>query len=214
MTQITHLISSEDHQRITNLIRASEKKTAGEIFAVVAQSSDDYFYVSGFFAGLWALVFGLLTALVAPVFQIQISAQVLVAAQVASFATFMAVFYFFPQWRLWFVPRSIAYRRASANAVRQFLAHGIHNTQGRSGVLLFVSVAERYAEVIADSGIYEKVGQGEWDAMVVTLTDHAAKDDLAEGFMHAIADAASLLTKYFPPVKGQKNELDDKLVEI
>ena len=94
------------------------------------------------------------------------------------------------------------------------MAHGIHTTADRSGVLLFVSLAEHYAEVVADAGINEKVDQNEWDDMVATLTQHAAKGQVGEGFVVAIEKAGGLLAEHFPPQKGQVNELDDRLVEI
>jgi len=209
-----HNISPQDHERITVAIRKAEAKTSGEVYAVVAHQSDDYFYVAGFMAAFWALVLGLCIAIGSWIWGWEIPASLLAAAQLLSFAVSMALFKFFPSIRLMFVPRSIAYKRASNNAVRQFLSHGIHTTKERSGVLLFVSLAEHYAEVLADEGINSKVNQAEWDDMVATLTQHAAKAQVAEGFILAIEKAGALLAQNFPPRKGQQNELNDRLVEI
>ncbi len=210
MEQNTHNLSARDHEDITAAIRLAEKKTSGEIYAVVAHQSDDYFFVSGFMAGVWSLVLGVIVALVLP----DIRAIELALALVASLTSFLLAFHFFPEWRLLFVPKSLGYRRASGNAVRQFLAHGIHATSDRSGILIFVSLAERYAEVVADEGINSKVAQDEWNEMVATLTQHAAKGELAAGYLKAIDQAGDLLAANFPPVKGQNSELDDRLVEI
>ncbi len=226
-------VSAQDHERITAAIRAAESKTSGEIFAAVAYQSDDYFFVSSFMAALWALLLGAFLAIMftwgAPMewFAGQASGWdnvetdsavltplTLALAQIFSFLAFIILFRIFPVLGFWFVPRSIANRRASSNAVRQFLAHGTHTTQNRSGILLFMSLAERYAEVVADSGISEKVSQDQWDDMVRTLTEHAAKGDVAGGFIDAVEQAGTLLAQHFPPIEGDKNELDDRLVEL
>ncbi|MEP0940444.1 MAG: TPM domain-containing protein [Rhizobiaceae bacterium] len=207
-------ISAEDHERITKTIRAVEKRTSGEVFAVVARESDDYFYVAGFMAGLWALLLGCVMAIAATYMRIPISLLMLAIAQLASFAAFLLMFRFFPALRLWFVPRSIAYRRASNNAVRQFLAHGIHTTDDRSGLLIFVSLAEHYTEIVADAGINQRVDQAQWDSMIGVLVDHAKRGELADGFIEVINEAGELLAAHFPPRKGQQNELDDRLIEI
>lgn len=207
-------ISPQDHERITTAIGNAENHTSGEIYAVVAQQSDDYFFVAGFMAALWSLVLGCGLALIAPLLNIQPGLWVLAAAQLASFLASLAVFHLFPQVRLQFVPRSIAYRRASNNAVRQFLSHGIHKTSDRCGVLIFVSLAEHYAEIIADAGINQKVDQSDWDTMVGVLIDHARQGQIADGFVNAIGQAGTLLGSHFPAKKDQKNELSDRLIEI
>ncbi|NKB52772.1 MAG: TPM domain-containing protein [Rhizobiaceae bacterium] len=212
--QNQHTVSVEDHNRITLAIRTMEKRTSGEIFAVVARQSDDYFYVAGFMAGLWALLLGCVLAIAATVSNMPINLTVLAGAQIASFASFLLIFKYFPAIRLWFVPRSIAYRRASNNAVRQFLAHGIHTTSDRSGVLIFVSLAEQYAEIVADAGINQEVEQSQWDAMIGVLIDHAKRDELANGFVEVINRAGVLSETHFPRREGEEIELDDRLIEI
>ena len=72
-----------------------------------------------------------------------------------------------------FVPRRLRYRRAHDNALKQFLARNVHITTARTGVLIFVSLAERYAEVVADSGINAKVPQETWNDIVADLVAHA-----------------------------------------
>lgn len=207
-------ITEQDHARITEAIKAAESRTSGEIFAVVARQSDDYFYVAGFMAGLWSLAVGVVLAMVAYLMQFQVPLPVFVAAQLASLVTFIVMFRTFPDLRMMFVPHKIAYRRASNNAVRQFLAHGVHATAGRTGVLLYMSLAERYAEVVADSEINACVEQDAWDAMVSIMTQSAAKGDIAAGFIAAIEQSGALLARHFPPIPGDENELDDRLMEI
>ena len=57
-------ISEEDHKRIKDAIGEAERHTNGEIFAVLARESDDYFYIAGFFAALWALMIGFVVAVI------------------------------------------------------------------------------------------------------------------------------------------------------
>ncbi|MEM9734568.1 MAG: TPM domain-containing protein [Pseudomonadota bacterium] len=208
------MVSEEDHVRITQAIRRAEKRTSGEIYAVVAHASDDYFYVAGFMAAVWSLLMALIMAAIAWTMAVPVSPFTIAAAQALALAVILMVFAFKPTWRLLFVPHGIAHRRASNNALRQFLAHGVHATQERSGILLFVSIAEHHAQVVADAGINEKVTQSDWDEIVVMLTSHAKRGKLSDGFLQAIERSADLLASHYPPSPNQQNELDDRLVEI
>jgi putative membrane protein len=135
-------------------------------------------------------------------------------AQILAIAAGLALLWAVPALRLAFVPPRHRFRRAHENALKQFMARNIHVTSARTGVLLFVSLAERYAEVVADSGINARVDQETWNATVAGLVDHARRDRLADGFIAAIATVGAILTEHFPVAEIERNELDDHLVEI
>ena len=81
-------------------------------------------------------------------------------------------------------------------------------------MLIFVSLAERYAEIVADAGINAKVPQDMWDSIVAGLIDDAKHGRLADGFVTAVAAVGALLAEHFPVGPDDVNELDDHLVEI
>src|SRR5215472_200127 len=138
------MISDVDKRRIAEAIRAAEEKTAGEIFCVIAHACGDYRLVPIAWAALVALAVPLpliyLTARPAGVIYLLQLAAFIVAALVLSL----------PMIRFRIVPKRRMWTRAHAEAMHQFLAQGIHLTEQRTGVLIFASVAERYAEIVAD----------------------------------------------------------------
>ena len=83
---------------------------------------------------------------------------------------------------------------------------------GAPACLLFVSVAERYAEIIADEGINERVAPGTWKDIVDGLTAAIGSGHPADGFVTAIAAIGAILAKHFPPGTRSPNELPDHLI--
>jgi putative membrane protein len=207
-------LSSEDHARVAEAIRGAEKRTAGEIYCVVARSSDSYFYPAAFTLALAMLAIGLVVAFLLEYWWYDLRMHVFVAAQMLAFCCALLVISLFPRLRVYLVPRRLKYRQAHANAVKQFLARNVHLTTARTGVLLFVSLAERYAEVVADAGINQKVSQETWDGVVLQLVEGAREIRLASGFVTAIGTVGALLSEHFPVSENDVNELDDHLVEI
>lgn len=209
-----NFISEQDHERIAVAIRAAEANTSGEIYAVLARTSDDYFFAAGFVATCGILTASVIMAFLAHWYWFDISLPMFGLAILAAFATAMALLWFVPAVRMLLVPRRIRYKRAHLNALQQFLARNVHITEHRTGILLFVSMAEHYAEVIADAGIHARVEQDEWNSIVATLTHHASRSEVAEGFVLAIGQAGDLLEKHFPAGAHNINELDDHLIEL
>jgi putative membrane protein len=207
-------LSEDEHRRIAEAIRKAESRTSGEIFAVVAERSDDYFYVAGFMAACGILVAAVAAALLSHWLWISMPLPTFGLAVLAAFATAILILHFVPALRLHFVPHRVRYRRAHRNAAQQFLAHNVHGTAERTGVLVFVSLAERYAEVVADAHINARVPQEDWNGLVAGLVEHAAKGNLADGFVAAITKAGDLLARHFSRRPDDVNELDDHLVEL
>jgi len=207
-------LSLEEHERITRAIRAAEENTSGEIVCVLARSSDDYFYPAAFMLTIGMLLSSFLGALLLRYWWIASDPWQFVLVQAAALAAALALLVVFPGLRIHLVPRRLRYLRAHRNAVSQFLASDIHLTKSRTGVLLFLSLAERYAEVVADAGIDARVPQERWNEIVGGLVRHAAAGRLADGFEEAIRASGALLAQEFPRKERDVNELDDRLVEI
>ena len=196
----------EDKNRIAEAIRTAEQKTSGEIFCVMAGASSDYRFVSIARAAVIALAVPLPLFYFTPLWADQIY-----FAQLGVFVVCAALFSL-PGVRYLLVPGWIKRDRASMEAKRQFAAHGLHLTEERTGVLIFASVAERYVESVADSGINNKVDSKVWDHAVAAMIAKIKQDQPVEGFIEAIRICGEVLAKHFPPGAINKNELPDKLV--
>jgi len=208
------VLTEADHGRIAEAVRAAERRTSGEIYCVVARSSDSYFFPAAFMLAIGILVSSLGAALLLDAFWLAVRPSLFAAAQLLALAGAVLILRVFPAARIHFVPYRLRARRAHENAVKQFLARNVHITRARTGVLLFVSVAERHAEVIADAGINQHADQETWNGVVDTLTGHAQQGRIAEGLAVAVAEVGELLARPFPPEAHNPNELDDHVVEL
>lgn len=204
----TALFTSEEEARISAAILRAERSTSGEIVAVIAAESDSYLYAPF----LWAA----LVALIVPwplIYFTWLPVQWIYLVQLLGFLLLLLIL--LPQpIRLALVPRSVQRLRAHRRAVEQFLVQNLHTTSGRTGVLIFVSVAERYAEVLADTGIDTKVRPGTWQKIVDDLTAKIGQGRAADGFVAAITAAGEQLATHFPPGTTDPNELPNHLIVL
>ncbi len=196
--------SADDHRAIAAAIREAEQKSSGQIVCVLARASADYAHVPI----LWASALALLTPW--PLIEFTSwSVQRIFLIQIAVFIVAALVFSWTPL-RLLLVPRSVKRARAHHAAVEQFVVRRVAHTKNRSGVLIFVSLAERYARILADEGIAAKVPTAEWQAAIDALTGHMRAGRPAAGFTAAIERCAQVLAAHAPP-DGSANELPDRL---
>ena len=111
------------------------------------------------------------------------------------------------------MPRFLKRRQAFRVAAEQFYIRGMTSTRHRAGVLIFVSLAEHYAQIIADDGLTGKITESEWQDTVNELTAHLRAHQVTEGFLDAIKRTGDLLARSAPP-DGGSNDLPDRLVRI
>ena len=202
------VLSDNDHLILKNATRAAETKTSGEIFTVVAAASDSYLYIP--------ILLAALVSLAAPlplIFFTQWSADTIWQWQMVVFFILAAPTYF-PAVRPYLVPPAVKRHRVYRSALEQFLAHNVHTTDGRTGVLIYVSLAEHRVELIADAGINEKVPQAAWQQIVDALVISIKADKLSNGLESAIEQCGLLLAQHFPGEEKSENKLGDHVVDL
>ncbi len=201
-------MSQDDQQKIGAAIRAAEARTSGEIVCVLARSASDYSYVP--------LIWAALAALCVPwplIVFTQWPVQWIYATQLVAFIG-LSLLLSLPDLRMLLVPRNVRRLRAHRAATEQFMIRGISRTRARTGILIFVSLAERYARIIADTGIAEKVPQAVWQNAVDLLVAECRRDAAAAGFVAAVALCGEVLAQNFPHGTENANELPDQLYLI
>lgn len=202
-------LSEQELKSVADAIHAAEARTSGEIVTVVAAHSDSYLWPTLLVAtciafvgpGVLAHVFGLVSA--GDLFFVQIVALLVLEIPLCV-----------PRIRFALIPPPIKRAGARRRAREQFLERGLHHTQHRTGVLIFVSVAERYVEILADEGIHAKVGAAAWQTIVDRFVDDVRNNKIAYGFRSAVKSVGDLLERHFPAAAKNPNELPDRLYVI
>lgn len=203
------LLAEEERRRIADSIRDIERRTSGELVTVIARASGGY----AVFPVLAATVLALLTPAVAWIFAPGLDRLVVYAIQLGVFAAATALGLWRPL-RMRIVPAAVKRRQAHRVAREQFHVLGLDQTRGRTGILLFVSAAERYVEILADRGIDEKLAPGSWTGIVADFTRHVRAGRTADGFLAALSACGAHLIAHFPRAADDRNELPDVLIEL
>jgi putative membrane protein len=200
-------LTKDDYDAVAEAIREAEKHTCGQIVCVLAHTSSAYAHIPI----LWSALAALLTPWpliyftpwsVERIFLVQLIVF-LIAALVFSWSRV----------RILLVPRAVQRARAHRAALEQFVLRGISRTRNRCGVLIFVSLAEHYARIIADEGVAQKVHASEWQAAIDALTTCIHDGRIAAGFIAAIERCGAVLAQHAPP-DGSANVLPDRLYVI
>jgi putative membrane protein len=196
--------TKEQHEAVSAAIREAEQNTSGQIVCVLARSSSAYAHIPI----LWASAL----ALIVPWPLIDFtpwSVQRIFLVQLVVFLVAALVFSWMPL-RLLLVPRAAQRARAHRAALEQFVVRRVAHTKNRTGILIFVSLAEHYARIVADEGIAQKVPNSEWQAAIDALVSHMRSGQIAAGFTAAIERCGPVLAAHAPP-DGSANELPDRL---
>ncbi|MDT8385386.1 MAG: TPM domain-containing protein [Gammaproteobacteria bacterium] len=206
---MTRLLTEADKATVSEAIKQAELRTTGELITVIAPASDDYWFIPSLWASLIALTVPAIFILIGTWWD----TTTLFSIQIGTFLVLVTLFRI-PLLKYALVPKSIKHLRASRVAREQFFLQGLQNTEGRTGILLFVSVAEHYVEVIADKGINDRVPEGTWDKVVRDFVLKVKEKQHMQGFVAAIEDCGNILAEHFPAQAGNKNELSNHLIEL
>jgi uncharacterized membrane protein len=98
-------------------------------------------------------------------------------------------------------------------AQEKFQKLGMHATEQRNGILIFVLPRARKFAVIGDEGVHQKCGDEFWRQLVEKMRAHFQNEKFTDALVEAIEEAGALLAQHFPKTSAARNELSDEIVE-
>ncbi len=222
-----HKPTPEERQAVADAVRAAESGTSGEIVTIVADRSDSYHDIALLYTGL-AMLFvpalfaawpalpewllspftgGWSTPLPRELMLITFVAMVIVAGLKYAGLRIMPL-------RFYFTPRALRRRRVRQRAIELFRVGTEARTTGRTGILIYLSLGEHMAEIVADQAIHSAVPNEQWgDAMVALIAD-VRDGRIADGMIAAVGRVGVILSANLARAADDANELPDRLIEL
>jgi putative membrane protein len=215
------LLSKDEMQKISQVIAQAESQTSGEIVPVIVRRSSVIGHVPLMVALLLMLVFfifelphhisnwffytqeGFLSRWGAEVVLLGLSVSSLWLGKIASHWIWVQ--------RL-LVPKSDQAFQAEERAIIEFSQNRLRETEGATGILIFISLMEKHAVVLGDRAISEKLPPETWQRLLDQLVQRLKENKVQEGLEGAITECGKILTKHFPKAPNDKNELVNQLI--
>lgn len=214
-TLAQNFLTQEEQDKVTQAVKEAELQTSGEIVPMIVSCSYDYPRA----------------ILLAALFYTLLSAYAL-AHVISSYlwVDFLHIHYFFllfiplfflffllvsnyrPLARMFISKDEIAIE-VEEEATKSFFTERLYETRENNGILLFISVFEKKAWILADSGINDRIEQADWQKIVDTLTEEIRRNNRAEGICNAISHIGTILREHFPYKRDDTDELHNLIVK-
>jgi putative membrane protein len=194
-------ISPQDAARIEAALRAAQARSSGQIVCVLAQASSSY--------EAMPIVWSAFLALIAPwplLAFTEISAERIYLLQLTLFFAAVALLSL-PAVRMALIPTRVRRGAAHRAALEQFMLRGVSHGPERNGVLIYVSLEEHFARVIADEGAARVISQSQWQAILAQLLKDMKTGASADALIQAGLKCGDLLAEHFPPREGATQPL-------
>lgn len=221
-------LSDDDHSRISAAVAAAEARTSGEIVTILARRSDGYSDVAlawsvlvaftaivvlslfpGFYLGLFDRVTGSWANEWTP-------GEIFALAAGAGIVKFigMLLLQLWQPLKFLLIPGPIKSARTRARALTCFRVGAERRTQVRTGILIYLSMDEHRAEIVADETIAGLVGSAEWEGAMAAMLSHIRDGRIADGMIAAVEQVGEVLARHCPRADDDINELPDRLIEV
>ena len=221
-------VSEKEHALVTAAVAEAERNTSGEIVTVLADRSDGYTDVILVWAAAIAFsAMSVFAVIPEPFLEFWDSltggwGTEWSAGELATVTILLGLIAFALTWTLFSLP-SLRYRvvpspvkaaRANDAAIRHFKVGAERRTHGRTGVLLYLSMREHRAEIVADEAIATRVPAEIWGEAMVDMLAEVSRGRIAEGLAAGVRDVGKVLAEHFPREDDDQNELPDRLIEV
>ena len=215
-----------DHEIVTSAVSLAEKATDGEIVTIVTEESDHYGDIAWAISGLVALTALLVVSLFPEIYLTMINwlaggwSGMTALPYWALFAFTTLKFFGARLVLMWkpllflLIPNPIKATRVRKRATSLFRVSTDYRTVGRTGILLYLSMREHRAEIVADKAIAEKVEPAIWGDAMIAMIDLVRIGAPGEGMAEAVRQMGNVLSEHFPKTDQNPNELPDRLIEL
>jgi len=185
--------SPEERQKIAAAVADAQARTHARFSLVVVPASERYHLYPVVWGACIAFVAFAALALAYPVWPVR-----LVFAGVAGLFVVVSLLLEWRPLRLAIVPRRTKSAHARVLVHREFAARILAHKEQGGGILFFVSLAERHAEIMADRALHEAVGQAQWDRIVSMFVAAAREGRIADGFVTCAKSCGDVLAQHHP----------------
>jgi putative membrane protein len=203
-----HLLSEADHKRIEAAVSALEAKSSAELAVVVAHQSHDY----GAYPFLWSAAIGLFAGgLLAVGWSDARAIDAILVEGIVFALSYLALH--FTGLGIALIPKRLKSSHARRLAAAEFSTLVAQRTTGRSGLMLFVALAERHVEILVDRGIDEKIPKEQWRSIVERFGASTGSNTLTDRIVAAIDQCAAILAQRLPSSGAPQNEISNQVTE-
>lgn len=222
------MLTDADRVRIAGAVHAAEAQSSGEIVPILAEISDGYEDIALLWSALVAML-AMAALAIAPHFYLALVDRLMgwwshewQPRTILTLALAIATIKFTGMWllqlwrplRLALVPPPVKHARVRARAVAAFRVGTERRTTGATGIVIYLSLAEHRAEIVADAAIAGRVAAETWAEPMAAMVAEIRDGRLADGLIAAITRVGSVLAAHFPRRDDDINELPDRLIEV
>jgi putative membrane protein len=202
------VLSEKETSDVRSEIASQERLTKGEIAVVVLEESDAHPQACWLAAVACVLAAAALLTGLIPSARAAVILPVLIAGGAIGYGLARVL----PDFRRNFVAGRRAMEMAEEQALQEFAGLGMHRTEGRTGLLILVSLFEQAVIVLADDGIHGKAGEEPWIEANRLILAGVREGSLPKGLVAGVQSVGAVLARHFPRAGGDVNELPDHLI--
>ena len=211
MKNISKYLSDQEIQQISEAVKKAESHTSGEIVPVIVKRSSAIGHIPLVltFILLLLTLFAEFPWMNSPALRPWLFMWPLIGIFYYILSHFIA--------RAFWIQRILTANvdeemQVTRRAQLEFFLNGVKGTKESTGILIFISVMERRAVILADEGIAKKIGPEVWTTQVEKLTQKLRHGEWNKAFLEAIEDCGKLLSTHFPASAHETNQLSNQLV--
>ncbi|MEM6476128.1 MAG: hypothetical protein AAF687_08180 [Pseudomonadota bacterium] len=226
-------LTEEQHKIVSDAVGAAESTTSGEIVTVLADRSDGYTEVVHMWCAAMSFTAMSLFALFPEPFLNLWDGTVgsllfggwyheWTTGELASMTIGMGLLayiigllaFMYEPLKFAAIPGPVKTSRVHKQAVKHFKVGAERRTTGHTGIMIYLSMKEHRAEIVADEAIASKVSADVWGEAMVDMISEIKRGRIAEGMACGVRDVGVVLTEHFPSGEDDENELPDRLIEV